>query len=237
MRRLLATSPEYRAIIAPMTRADGLVALGVFVGLTALYTVHARVMLAAPFATKAGYDALQIGVALVGLVVVATVLAVRRQDAASVGLRRTALRRSLVPGLVAAGILSAVNIAFAVWQGARHLAPVGAIAESTLIFAVGAFEEEIVFRGYLSTRVHGLVSRPALARFLGVVLFVAVHLPGKMLPTPADYLAGFDMSDVVWLGILLLVGYVYDAVFRVTGSLAGPIAAHCLVNLSYSLLW
>lgn len=93
-----------------------------------------------------------------------------------------------------------------------------------------------MFRGYLGTRVHGLVSRPLVARPLGVVLFVAVHLPMKMLPTPAEYLTGFDMSDVVWLGILVLVGYVYDAVFRATGSLAGPIAAHCLVNVSYSLL-
>ncbi len=41
---------------------------------------------------------------------------------------------------------------------------------------------------------------------------------------------------MVWLANLVLVGYVYDAVFRVTGSLAGPIAAHCLVNVSSSLL-
>jgi membrane protease YdiL (CAAX protease family) len=236
VRRLLDTSPEYRAIIAPMTRADGVVALGVFVALTALYVVHARIMLAGPFATKAAYDALQIGVALAGLAVVAGVLGVRRQGAASVGLRRTDLRRSLAPGLVAAAVLSAANVAFAAWQGARDVNTVAAIAQSTAIFAVCAVEEEVVFRGHLSTRVHGLVSRPALARLLGVVLFVAVHLPAKMLPTPADYLATFDLTEVIWIGILLLVGYVYDAVFRVTGSLAGPIAAHCLVNISYSLL-
>ena len=236
MRRLLATSPEYRAVVAPMTRTDGLVSLAVFVVLTALYVVHAQVMLAGAFTTKAAYDALQIGVALVGLAVVAGVLAVRRQDAASVGLRRTDLRRSLVPGLVAAGLLSAVNVAFAAWQGARHVNSLGAIAQGTAIFAVCAVEEEVVFRGYLSTRVHGLLSQPALARLLGVVLFVAVHLPAKMLPTPADYVARFDLSEVIWLAILLLVGYVYDAVFRVTGSLVGPIAAHCLVNVSYSLL-
>jgi membrane protease YdiL (CAAX protease family) len=167
--------------------------------------------------------------------VVAVVLRSRRQDLASVGLRREGLRRSIMLGLAAAGVLSAVNVGLAYWEGARHLNILEA-AQMTALFAFLAAQEELIFRGYLTTRLHGLISRPRVAQLLGVLLFVSVHLPGKLLPSPAEYLAAFDVSDALWLANLLLVGYVYDTLYRVTGSIAGCATAHFLVNISYSLL-
>jgi len=147
MRRLLTMSEAYRSVIARMNRTDGIVAIGVFVALLALYTGHEQLMLSGILRTRAAFNASQIAVAIIGLTVVAVVLRLRRQDLASVGLRREGLRRSLMLGLAAAGVLSAANVGLAYWQGARHLNTLEAIAQMTALFAFFAAEEELIFRG------------------------------------------------------------------------------------------
>lgn len=236
MRKTLAMSETYRSVITRMNRTDGIVAIGVFVALLALYTGHEQLMLSGILRTRAAFNASQIAVAIIGLTVVAVVLRLRRQDLASVGLRREGLRRSLMLGLAAAGVLSAANVGLAYWQGARHLNTLEAIAQMTALFAFFAAEEELIWRGYLTARLHGLISRTRVAQLLGVLFFVAVHLPGFLLPSPAEYLATFDPYDALRLAILLLVGYVYDTLYRATGSIAGCTAAHFLVNVSNCLL-
>ena len=77
-----------------------------------------------------------------------------------------------------------------------------------------ALGEELLFRGLL---------QPWLGLWLQALLFGVLH-----------QLAG--TSRWVWAGWATLVGFVFGAIFALTGSLAGPLAAHALINglnLSY----
>jgi uncharacterized protein len=74
--------------------------------------------------------------------------------------------------------------------------------------------EELLFRGLL---------QPWLGLWLTTLLFGVLH-------------QGAGRSRFVWAGWATLVGLVLGCIFSLTGSLAGPLAAHALVNglnLSY----
>jgi uncharacterized protein len=93
---------------------------------------------------------------------------------------------------------------------ARDLSAVGIVA----LAVTSSLGEELLFRGLL---------QPWLGLWLQAALFGVLH-----------QLAG--PSRWVWAGWAALVGLALGAIFELTGSLAGPLAAHALINglnLSY----
>lgn len=93
---------------------------------------------------------------------------------------------------------------------ARLISPAGVL----VLAALSACGEELFFRGLL---------QPALGLWIQALLFGAVH----QIPGPSRWVW------VTWAGA---VGLVLGAMFQLTGSLLGPIAAHALINgmnLSY----
>ena len=99
----------------------------------------------------------------------------------------------------------------------RELRPLARDLSATGIAALAitsSLGEELLFRGLL---------QPWLGVWLQALLFGVLH-----------QLAG--PSRWVWAGWATLVGLVLGAIFALTGSLAGPLAAHALINglnLSY----
>lgn len=121
------------------------------------------------------------------------------------------------------GLLVAVGTRFCVPRFAwaknlhRELRPLtrGLTSAGIVGLAVtSSLGEELLFRGLL---------QPWLGLWLQALLFGVLH-----------QLAG--TSRWVWAGWATLVGFVLGAIFALTGSLAGPLAAHALINglnLSY----
>jgi membrane protease YdiL (CAAX protease family) len=93
---------------------------------------------------------------------------------------------------------------------AKQLSPT-AIVWLSLLSALG---EELAFRGML---------QPAIGLPLQALLFGLVH----QMPGPSRW---------IWSGWATLVGFGLGVIFELTGSLAGPVVAHAIVNglnLSY----
>jgi membrane protease YdiL (CAAX protease family) len=121
------------------------------------------------------------------------------------------------------GLLVAIGTRFSVrrfeWAKNLHreLRPLtrGLTATGIVGLAVtSSLGEELLFRGLL---------QPWLGLWLQALLFGVLH-----------QIAG--TSRWVWAGWATLVGFVLGAIFALTGSLAGPLAAHALINglnLSY----
>ena len=93
----------------------------------------------------------------------------------------------------------------------RELRPFASSISMTgivVLALLSAFGEELVFRGLL---------QPWLGLFPQALLFGVVHyLPGS--------------SRWVWAAWAMLVGLALGAIFQLTGSLVGPLAAHALIN-------
>lgn len=123
---------------------------------------------------------------------------------------------SFVGGLALALALVAATrwlVRTTAWASALHedLRPIAralgpeAVVPVALASSIG---EEILFRGALV---------PAIGVLLSSVLFGALHqLRGR--------------SRLSWAAFAFVVGLLFAALFRVTGSLVGPILAHALVN-------
>ncbi len=236
MRGLLTTSDAFRAEAARMTRRDGVVSLAVYVALVALNTLRLQLVAHGAFTSRLACEISDVTVSLLSLLLVLGVVRARGQSLASIGLRRADPRRSaalVVPAWIA---LTAVGMGLMAWQGARHLAVPGGLGSLVVMFAPAAIEEEICFRGYLSTRAHGLLRRAGLASALAVFMFVSNHLPGKMLDWPPSLVTDFGFFTVTWLLNLALIGWVYDRLYRATGSVWPGAVAHFLVNLSLTFI-
>jgi membrane protease YdiL (CAAX protease family) len=99
------------------------------------------------------------------------------------------------------------------WGRALHQAlrpAVGRASDATLIAVAlaSALGEEIFFRGLLV---------PIVGVVLSALLFGALHQvrgPGRW----------------AWMGWATVMGLLFGAVFAATGSLAGPLAAHAMIN-------
>ncbi len=124
---------------------------------------------------------------------------------------------SLLLGVALAVVLVvSTRIAVERWQWARRLhtdlRPVARnlTRPSIVIIAVlSSVGEELFFRGFLTPFLGGVV--------LQAVLFGLAH----QVPGPSRW---------VWVSWACLVGLAFGAIFALTGSLVGPIAAHAIVN-------
>lgn len=94
----------------------------------------------------------------------------------------------------------------------RELRPVARDLSGGVIAAVAlssAFGEELFFRGLL---------QPWLGFWLQALVFGVVH---AQLRGPSRY---------AWVAWATIMGFAFGAIYALTGSLAGPIAAHALIN-------
>lgn len=63
----------------------------------------------------------------------------------------------------------------------RPLAPPENIAINFVYYMVAiSLVEEIIFRGYIQTRIYGLIKKPIFAIILGGIFFMLMHIPFQM---------------------------------------------------------
>lgn len=167
-------------------------------------------------------------------------LTVRKKPWESIGLTTHRFGRALLLGCVAGVLIAVFNVISIYMDGARHLNSVGEILRMIMTFIFFAIPEELVFRGYLQTNLKGLIKNVYGADLINALLFMTIHLPAKLVPAlmdgePERFFA-FLSENLLWAANLIVVALIYSYVCRKSGSLAAPIAAHTIVNLSYSLL-
>jgi CAAX protease family protein len=130
---------------------------------------------------------------------------------------------SLLLGLALAVVLVAsTRIAVERWNWARRLhsdlRPVAkdlTLPSIVVIAGVSSLGEELFFRGFLTPYLGGIVLQAA--------LFGLAH----QVRGPSRW---------VWVTWASIVGLCFGAIFVLTGSLVGPIAAHAIVN-GYNLMF
>ena len=104
---------------------------------------------------------------------------------------------------------------------------------STLgIFGVGAIQEEIIFRGYIQTRLTGIIKQPLVCSFCTAFLFLAIHYPTHWVA------GGFSLKTLALYYVisLIILHFVCDFVYKRTNCLWGAIVLHFLYNVGQSML-
>ena len=206
-------------------KKDAIIALCVFIVLVALSLVDE--VLTTNFEAQA--TIFQFTSRIIIIVVVFSIVLLKKQGLASIGFHKDKLRSMLKFGIIITLILSAFGIVPGLIHGweFNSFGVVIPILFTTIIMAAG---EDIFFVGYLQTRLYGLFKKDVPAIFAGAVLFALAHVPGLLI----GFHTGWITMWIIWLiGHTLMV-----LIFRRHFSIIPVIIVHSLANFfSTGGLW
>ena len=224
--RTFSANESYKLMVNNYKKTDGILAIFFFVFhmillyLTGWVLVQFDVLLNSIFG-------------LVTICLVFLLIRGRKQSVQTVGITRTHILRSSLVGL----ILSLPFIAFTVIP--RITATIHAIQLFNVLYSIFfyliviSFGEEVVYRGYIQPRLHGLIKNNFLAVILGGTMFSIMHIPFQ---SALYYFHNGQLwpSWITPLQLLLWFGWhiVFNAIYRKYNSLAGSVILHFFMNFT-----
>ena len=166
--------------------------------------------------------------------IVLLMLKVRKQGLDTIGLRKGNIKLSLIMGIFLAFILFFCNCLSNIWFAQQTFIATKEIAVYILYFFTVGLVEEVMFRGYIETRLHGFTGRICLDVTLTGILFLLMHFPFRMvayhmsfwhLITNASYMMDLFMTHLVLSFIRIR-----------SDSLYGAIIPHWISDLAYRIV-
>lgn len=226
----MLVAKEYTANVKAMSKYDGIKALVLYCICIAILFLQGQV-----YRTNLSVNilnTLQLIFPLIPLALVLIFILLAKQKFASIGLTSKRVKQSLLLGLVlsilfVAGIISYISIVEN--TSVRLQFPSLTVF---IIFIVGALQEEIFFRGYIQTRLAGLIKSSIVCSILTAFLFLLVHYPVRWV------VAGFSLSALppFYVACLLILHFLCACVYKKTNCLWGAVILHLLYNLGQSML-
>lgn len=101
-----------------------------------------------------------------------------------------------------------------------------------IYFLLVAICEEFVFRGYIGTRLNGLIKNKYIVVLITGLLFVIMHFPYRMIAANMS-LSDFDIG---WLINLFVFHLVMNFIYMKTNSIYGSIIPHWISDLAYEIV-
>ena len=92
--------------------------------------------------------------------------------------------------------------------------------------------EELVFRGYIGTRLNGLIKNKYIVVLITGLLFVIMHFPYRMTAANMS-LSDFDIG---WIINLFVFHLVMSFIYIKTNSIYGSIIPHWISDLAYEIV-
>ena len=231
------TSQEYDRGLRAFGRADLWLALAVVaLSFVALYLkgLHdaGRDYLGEAAQLRVGFAEVTIWLVLLGVVV-----ALRRQEAQSFGFSRTRLGRSFTAGLIGAAIMVAATATLGLLLNGslQQPEPYWFTWGIPYYLVVIGFQEELLWRGFVTPRLEAQFGRRWIGVLLAGVLFGLMHVPYQYA------ISGMSLGQFLaagWVQLLIPVGwhFVLWWLYARWNSLAAPTLVHWAMNWSALLL-
>lgn len=231
--KLSLANKQFTDQVSKYQRSDALMAIGLFIIMNLVYICVAVLEKNFAFIKE---NSIIVGCGLNGMMIIITILfiKIKKEHLSSIGLYQGKWKQSCLIGGILASILFFNNCLSHVFQGANFIS-LNAIIELSVYYLLVALCEEIVFRGYINTRLHGLIKNQYLVIIVSGILFVCMHFPYRMI------VSGLTLSDLVihntgWLLDLFITHIILSLIYLKTNSLYGAILPHWMSNLAYNLI-
>ena len=161
-------------------------------------------------------------------------LVIKKQGIETVGLKKGNIRLSLIMGITLAAILFFCNCLSDIIIGNKVFIPLKTILIYIIYFFTVGLCEEVIFRGYILTRLYGIIRNVYIDILLAGIFFVLMHFPFRMI---AYHMSFFELAGNIPYMIDLFVTSLVLSFIRVkSDSLYGSIIPHWISNLSYSIV-
>jgi len=173
LRSFFKTEESYKEQVAKYDKKDALMAIVVWVVVMATYYLMGQL-----YANKGVDFGIYVNIAL-AISCVSLVL-LRKEKIATIGFTKNNMGKAIVLGSIL-GILivvgnSVVNIA----NGSALASPQHIVINFLYYMLVISLVEEVIFRGYIQTRLYGFVKKPLFTIILGGIFFMFMHIPFQM---------------------------------------------------------
>lgn len=161
-------------------------------------------------------------------------LAAKKQGVETVGLKEGNIRLSLMLGIGLAAILFFCNcLSNVIFEGQTFL-PIKTILIYCIYYFTVGLCEELIFRGYIMTRLYAVIKNVYLDILISGVLFVLIHFPFRMI---AYNISFFELAANLPYMINLFTTSLILSYIRVrSDSLYGAVIPHWISDLSYAIV-
>ena len=149
-----------------------------------------------------------------------------KENIRSIGINSDNIKNSIVFGLAGGFVLLAIQTALYIIQG-KSVSFINPTLLNWVIFLFAAFEEEILFRGYIQTRLFGLINGQWIVSIINSVLFLSIHYPARWIVSGAIFI---NALSAVYIVSLLVLHFFCDAVYKRTNCLWGAFLLHVIYN-------
>jgi membrane protease YdiL (CAAX protease family) len=122
-----------------------------------------------------------------------------------------------------------MNVLPNILAGGKIISVNKAIYNIFYYFIIISLSEEIIFRGYIQTRLYGLIKNDNQAVLVTGFLFYAMHLPFQM---PVN---GIQIN-LINMAVMVFLHFMMNSLYRRYNSLAGATVFHGLLDWGGNLL-
>ncbi len=171
---------------------------------------------------------------LLALICILIVL-LRKQKLSSLGITKYKLKSSIILGSFL-GILFVVfnGIIPALFSKAELISADMLLYNIFYFFIVIGFVEELIFRGFIQTRLYGIIKNDFLAIIIAGVMFSFMHIPFQMSLVNMSFFQYFS-ENILQLIIYVVWHVLFNFLYKKYNSIFTGTILHGFVNFSSSL--
>ena len=231
MKKLFDVPGSYKEHITKFDIMDSFLALGVIV---TYFVVMAISGIIVQYVSQLQITIIGGGINVFFVVLVLLCLKMRHQGIETIGLKEGNIRLSFVLGGVLAAILFFCNcLSNVLFEHQSFIDFVDILIYFIYFFTVGLVEE-VLFRGYLQTRLHSLLKCILLDVLVTGVLFVLMHFPFRMVAYDMSFWE--LISNARYIADLFITHLILSYIRIKSDSLYGAILPHWVSDLAYRIV-
>lgn len=234
MLKILQANKEYENNLKQYTKKDAILSLILFGIILLNYSILAVLHIK--------FELIKENILLVGcifnfLMICITILLVKlnNQSLDTIGLYKGKWKNSIIIGIILAFFLFYNNCLSHLISGS-NLISIQQILILLAYYLLVAVCEEIVFRGYIGTRIYGLIKKRWLAVFIVGILFIIMHFPYRMIAYGMT-LSDLTIKNFSWIIDLFITHLILNFIYLKTNSLYGAIIPHWMSNFAYNIIF
>ncbi|MFA6940250.1 MAG: CPBP family intramembrane glutamic endopeptidase [Clostridiaceae bacterium] len=216
------TDIEYKETLKKYEHKDGILAIAIYILVMVIYYIMGII-----YANKSLYLGYQANFSLAILCIFFVLL--RRQPIKTIGFGKKNLAGSLFLGLSLSTVLVIISLVYGILGGYQFNIVSKLILKFGYYFFVIALVEEMIFRGFIQTRIYGIIKNPIFAVIAAAFLFMTIHIPFQMAAARMGFLT-FILNNYITLIFTFLWHIVFNFLYSKYNSIAAPTIFHAVLD-------
>ena len=222
LRNFFETDESYKEQAARYGKKDAMMAIVIWGVVMGFYYLMGQL-----YATKGVYIGVYINIVLASLCI--SLVMIRKEKITTLGFTKNNAVKSIVLGSILGILIVIGNNVMNIVEGSQLAPPQNIAINFFYYMLVISLVEEIIFRGYIQTRIYGLVKKSIFTIILGGILFMLMHIPFQMGYAKMGLFAYVQLN---WITLIFTFIWhiVFDFLYRKYNTIYTPTIFHGLMD-------